>query len=101
MFLYILIGVLLFAVFCWFYTRGDALTGSATVVSRRVGLAKYSSKWSEGWNYLVTFRFSDGEELELFTSKEEYAILKEGTTGTIVWHKDVLSYFEPDMEVTT
>ncbi len=103
MYLFIFGMLAVFAAFCWFYTRGDALTGRAVVISRRVGVAKYVARSTSGngWNYLVTFRFSDGDELELYVSPEEYKQLEEGTSGTLVWHRDVLSYFEPDMEVTT
>ncbi len=100
--LFILGLLAVFIAFSWFYTRGDALTGHAVVASCRVEVAKYATRatWGNGWNYLVTFRFSDGDELELYVSPEEYKQLEEGTSGTLVWHKDVLSYFEPDMEVS-
>ncbi len=93
----------LFVAFSWFYTRGDALTGRATVVSRRVEVAKFATRgtYGNGWNYLVTFRFSDGDELELYVSAEEYKALTEGSTGTLVWHNNVLSSFEEDLEVRT
>ncbi len=86
-FLFILGMLAVFMVFTWFSTRGDALTGRATVVSHRMGGAQ---------TYLVTFHFSDGDELELYVSEEAYKTLAEGTFGTLVWHNNVLSRFEAE-----
>lgn len=55
---------------------------------------------TQGWNYLVTFRLSDGDEIELYVSQEEFKLLKEGLTGQLTWHKDTLSSFEPDKEAS-
>ncbi len=92
LYIFILLMFALFAVTVWFHTRGSALTGRATVISRRVGT---------GRNYLVTFGFCDGDELELYVSEADYIALNEGISGTLVWHKNVLSSFEEDLEVTT
>lgn len=101
LFITIIILIAVFVVFAWIYTRGDVLTGSAMVVSHRMEAGSGGGSWrSSNWNYLVTFRFSDHDELELYVSESQYGELKEGLTGQIVWHKDVLSEFIPDMEVT-
>ena len=92
--------LLVFILFAWFHSRGKVLTGSAKVISRRAEAGSGGGSWrSSNWNYLVTFRFSDHDELELFVSEQQYAELKEGLTGQIVWCKDVLSEFIPDLEV--
>lgn len=69
-------------------TRGTVLTGWATVASRRIHFR----------DYLVTFRLSDGEELELYVFRNQYFELAEGRTGYLTWCKDSMSSFEPDME---
>ena len=86
-------------------TGGKALTGPATVVSRRAEPARHPGRMQLGvesstWNYLVTFRLADGEELELYVFENEFKHLKEGLTGRLTWHKDTLTEFIPDMEVT-
>ncbi|MBQ7000868.1 MAG: DUF2500 family protein [Oscillospiraceae bacterium] len=100
---YLFIGGLLlvcFAILLFSNTGGKTLTGPAMVVSRRVELAKVASRHSNNWNYLVTFRLSDGEELELYVRKQDYDILTEGLTGQLTWCRENLSSFEPDMEVS-
>jgi len=87
-------------------TGGSVMTGRAAVVSKRVQEGSYrnvrrnAKTWYVGsaWNYLVTFRMSDGEELELHTFENEYHALKEGMTGQLSWHKDNMSGFDPDRE---
>lgn len=86
---------------------GHVLTGRATVVSKRVQEGNYrnvrrnAKTWyvNSAWNYLVTFRLSDGEEIELHTFDMEYHALEEGMTGQLTWHKENMSSFEPDIEV--
>lgn len=86
-------------------TGGKVLTGPAMVVSRRADPAKYPGRMQLGvsvstWNYLVTFRLTDGEEIELYVFEEQFKELKEGLTGQLTWCKDTLSEFIPDLEVT-
>jgi len=78
---------------------GKSLTGRATVVSKRVELAKVSGRRANNWNYLVTFRLSDGEELELYVFEAQYHALAEGTAGLLTWCKENVSSFDADMEV--
>ena len=88
-------------------TGGHVLTGRAAVVSKRVSEGNYwnarrnAKTWYVGsqWNYLVTFRLSDGEQIELHPFENEYHLLKEGMTGQLSWHKQNMTGFEPDMEV--
>lgn len=106
--LYIILGICIlgrFLIMVWRTTSGHVLTGRATVVSRRVEVAKYTGRpkpgmHDQGWNYLVTFQLTDGEKIELHVFDNEYQKLKEGLAGQLTWHKDTLSSFEPDMEVT-
>ena len=68
-------------------------TAVATVVSRRLGTARYHGRWSSGWNHLVTFQLGDGSTIELYTGKEEFTQLKEGLRGQLVWqHENFLSF---------
>lgn len=99
--LFFVIISLLFLVFLLYTTlsgRGKTLTGPATVSSRRVEHARFSGgKYSgQNWNYLVTFRLSDGEQLELYTGESEYHQLKEGLSGQLSWHRDNFVSFDFD-----
>ncbi len=84
--------------FNWLSHRGVELEGPATVISRRpaYGHAMARGYGSSGWNYLVTFRLSDGEEIELSVSRMRFETLKEGDTGILRWQKDQFLYFEPE-----
>ena len=79
-----------------FVSQGKKLTGTATVVSRRLEVSKLGSKWADNYNRLITFRFSDSSELELYVSKEAYAVLPDGETGQLVWQGDQLISFDSD-----
>ena len=77
------------------YMGGKTLTGPATVVSRRAEAGQIGSRYSSTWLYLVTFRLSDGEEIELYTFENEYRCLKEGTSGILTWNGENFSSFDP------
>ena len=79
-----------------FASQGRVLTGTATVVSRRLELSSMGSKWADNYNRLMTFRLSDGSELELYVSKEAYTVLQDGETGFLVWQGDQLRSFDSD-----
>lgn len=98
---YILIGLIFaaFVVLVLSQSGGRTLTGRATVVSRQVEWGSFGGRYSSSWNYLVTFRLSDGEEIKLYTFENEYNTLQEGMTGMLTWHKESMSRFEPDKEV--
>lgn len=98
MWFYILIGALLlfFLLYYHFSTNGPKLTGWATVVSRRMELSRAGSRWSDNYNRLITFRLSDGSELELYVSKEAYELLADGETGQLTWQGDQLTCFDGD-----
>ncbi len=68
----------------WWENSKPALTGSATVISRRVEAAKWPTH-RHNYNFFVTFALSDGDEIELYTSEEEYKQLTEGLTGMLTW----------------
>lgn len=97
MFLFLLI---LFLLFSWFNSRGEAYTAPVQVVSSRVEFGRGGGFRSSSYNYLVTFRFTDGQQQELFVSQGIYPQLTEGITGQIVWCNDIVSEFIPDMEVS-
>ena len=79
-----------------FASQERALSGTATVVSRRLELSSMGSKWADNYNRLMTFRLSDGSELELYVSKEAYTVLQDGETGFLVWQGDQLRSFDSD-----
>lgn len=79
-----------------FASQGHTLTGTATVVSRRLEVSKLGSKWADNYNRLITFRLNDGSEMELYVSKEAYAVLKDGETGQLTWQGDQLTCFDGD-----
>ena len=69
-------------------------TSPATVLSRTVRRSNAVTMYQESpWLYLVTFRLESGEELELQTSEEVYAKLKEGTAGSLAWQGERLVSF--------
>ena len=86
----------------WHHNRRPTYTATATIVSRRTEPGKYMrSHTSSGIpggtstiNYIVTFRLSDGEEIDLFTGEAEYRILEEGLTGQLQWQGTDFRYFE-------
>ena len=98
MWFYILIGALLlfFLLYYHFSTKGTTLTGRATVVSHRLELGKGGGRYGDNWNRLVTFRLSDGDELELYVDRQAYELLKDGQTGQLTWEKDQLRCFDTD-----
>lgn len=72
------------------------LTGHAVVVSRRVDQGNgYVSGPFSRWKYLVTFDLGSAR-LELEASEVDYARLKEGTEGQLVWRYEYLVSFIPD-----
>ena len=91
----IIIGFIAMLVY-HFASQGRELTGTATVVSRRLELSSMGSKWADNYNRLITFRLSDGSELELYVSQEAYAVLADGETGQLTWQGDQLTCFDGD-----
>ena len=97
--------ILFFLVGCFLFllirqhilNKAPEYTASATVVSRRLGTARYHGKWSSGWNHLVTFQLGDGSTIELYTGKEEYTQLTEGLRGQLVWQHDNFLNFDTDI----
>lgn len=98
------IAVVRFFIQIYNTTSGDILTGPATVVSKRVQQGNYHASRRNAkslyvrssWNYLVTFRLSDGEEIELHTFEEEFQRLEEGMHGQLRWHKNNMTDFLPE-----
>lgn len=78
-------------------SRGKEMTGPATVVSHRLELGIGGGAYgADNWNRLVTFRLSDGSELELYAIREDYEKLEAGMTGQLTWQKENLLHFDPD-----
>ena len=80
----------------YLYNRSPEYVGTATVVSRRMGIAQYHGKYSSGGNYLVTFQIGN-DTIELYVCRQQYPELTEGTTGTLHWQRDNLLSFEPTL----
>ena len=80
-----------------FISQGQELTGTATVISRRIEVGKMGDKWADNYNRLITFRFSDGSEMELYVSKEAYTVLQDGESGFLVWQGNQLLIFDSDI----
>ena len=80
-----------------FLNKAPEYIANATVLSRRMGTARYCGRWSSGWNHLVTFQLGDGSTLELYTSEMEYIALEEGLQGTLRWqHENFLEFITKD-----
>ncbi len=95
----LILGFAVLGIFNWWQNRGPSLTGTATVLSRRVehgraSSGKYNNRGS--WNYYITFRLSDGEEIELNAMEYWFSTLKEGMTGQLTWCREQLYDFEED-----
>lgn len=67
-------------------------TSSAALISRTVKHA-HTINHESPYLYLAVFRLENGEELELKTTEEAYAKLKDGTTGTLTWQGEDLVTF--------
>ena len=81
----------------WHHNRRPTYTATATIVARRVEPARCPASPLRGTstdNYIVTFRLSDGEEIDLFTGEAEYRILEEGLTGQLQWQGTDFRSFE-------
>lgn len=76
--------------------RPKILSGQAMAESHKIEHAKAGVRWSHSWNYLITFRFSDGDTLELYTTEAEYQTIQDGQTGTLFWDGNQLMEFIPD-----
>ena len=70
------------------------LTGSGTVLSRRVDTCYAPEKADSSWGYYVTFQMDRGQELELKTTEADYQKLKEGTSLSLIWKNDILIHSE-------
>ena len=98
MIIFITLVIIAFAAMVVYHitSHGHEMTGTATVISRRMEVGKLGSKWTDNYNRLITFRLSDGSELELYVSKEAYEVLPDGETGQLVWQGDQLRSFDSD-----
>lgn len=98
MWFYLVIGALFlfYLLYYHFSTSGPTMTGQATVISHRMELSKAGSLWSDNYNRLITFRLSDGEELELYVDKDVYSALEDGKSGQLTWRQDMFVSFDGD-----
>lgn len=79
-------------------TREPERSAHAEVISRRVqsGNPHRSGRSTQGYTFLVTFRFEDGTEKELYAYDVEYGGLSEGMTGTLTWKGPYFVDFKED-----
>lgn len=68
-------------------------TANAVVDSHQTEPARYHSRWSSGWNHLVTFRLNDGDIKTLYTNQQDFLALKDGQAVTIVWQNENLLHY--------
>lgn len=67
-------------------------TSPATLLSRTV--RHVNTMYHESpWQYILTFRLENGEELELQTNEETYGSWAENTAGLLTWQGDTLVSF--------
>ncbi len=92
----IILGFLVLLLRQYLYNRSPEYVGTATVVSRRMGIAQFHGKYSSGGNYLVTFQVGN-DTIELYVGRQQYQEFAEGTTGTLHWQRDNLLNFEPNL----
>lgn len=96
-FMLVIFGVPVLALVVYAITnRPKIITGPATVESHKVEHSKVGVRWSHSWNYLIIFRLSDGDTLELYTTEAEYQTIEDGQTGTLFWDGNQLMDFIPD-----
>ena len=81
--IYILAGLIVvcFVILTIPYMGSKHLTGPATVVSKQVEYGRFAGKHSSSWNYLVTFRLCDGEEIQLYTFEKPIQNAQRGNQG--------------------
>ena len=87
-----LIGLIAYSI----ANRPRTRSGPATVEAHRIGVSGVGCQYSSGWLYMVTFRFSDGDTLELYTLRSDYETIQDGQHGTVFWDGDQLMDFIPD-----
>ena len=92
----IILGFVFLLLRQYLYNKSPEYVGTATVLSRRIGIAQYHGKYSSGGNYLVTFQVGN-DTIELYVSRQQYPEFTEGTTGTLHWQRDNLLNFEPNL----
>ncbi len=80
------------------FSRSREMTAPATVVSHRLELGIGGGMYGDNWNRLLTFRLSDGTELELYAIREDYEKLEDGISGQLTWQKENLLNFDPDLQ---
>lgn len=72
--------------------REPEQTASATLISRTVR-HEHTMAHCSPYQYLLTFRLENGEELELQTTEETYSALKPDTTAILTWQEGMLISF--------
>ena len=91
-----IVGMLaLFGLIYWFRvfpfrekkTREPERTAKAELAARQVtsGANRTGRSSGMGYNYVLTFRLEDGQEIKLYSHDYEYGALKEGMTGLLTW----------------
>lgn len=70
-------------------------SAAAVVLSRKVQRSNEIKNFQESpWQYLVTFRLDDGQELMLHTTEEQYITLKEDSRWQVTWQDTTLKAAE-------
>ena len=71
---------------------GKERSASATVLSHRLASARFPTPGST-WDYWVTFALSDGTQVEVLTTEEQYHQFSQGTQGLLTWVGEKLLVF--------
>ena len=104
--LWILAAIAALAVLTHFYNRwayrdkddrGPEMTAHVTVHSKRVSQGRYLGAAPSRWNFLVSFTFSDREEIELYVTQAQFSKLQENQTGQLTWQGKRFHRFDPDV----
>ena len=74
--------------------KAPEYTASVTVASHQTEPARFSPRWTSGWNYYVTFRLNDGDTVTLYTTEQDFLSLKDGQAVTILWQNKNLLHYE-------
>lgn len=78
-------------------TREPERTADAVVTARTIKSgANRSGRSVMGYSYLVSFRLTDGKELELYAHDVEYGALREGMEGRLTWKGRYFVSFEQE-----
>ena len=72
---------------------GKERTADATVISKRLASARFPTPGGT-WDHWVKFKLTDGSEVELLASEDQFEILTEGQSGSLTCQGEHLLTFD-------